>query len=303
MHNYALYYLLLLPLSYLPLPILYLLSDLLYLVLYRVLGYRKGVVRGNIRRSFPNNADAENLRIEREFFRHFCDLLVESLKVFTISEHEARERFTTKNPELPNKYFEQGKSIAIVGGHYGNWELLAITIAQQINHTPVALYTSMTNEFFDRKMKASRSRYGLKLVPLKRYREVGIDDFKDELTATIFGSDQSPRRSQRAFWVEFLSQETAVQFGLEKFARTHNVPVIYGAIHKIERGHYRIEYRLVCEDPSALPEGEITKRHTRMLEEIVKEWPDHWLWSHRRWKLKKPADAEVHSLSEQESNE
>lgn len=300
MHNYVFYYLLLLPFSYLPFPVLYRLSDILYLALYRILGYRRSVVRENIRRSFPQYSHAQHIRIERGFFHHFCDLLVESLKAFTIADHQAQERFTTTNPELPNSYFEQGKSIAIVGGHYGNWELLAITIAQQIKHTPVALYTSMTNKFFDRKAQSSRTKYGLKLISLKRYREVGIADFKDELTATMFGSDQSPRRSQKAYWVDFLNQDTAVQFGVEKFARTHNVPVVYGDIRKLKRGHYSIEYHLVCEDPSSLPEGEITKRHTRMLEKIIKERPDYWLWSHRRWKLKKPEDVEIHSLSEQE---
>jgi KDO2-lipid IV(A) lauroyltransferase len=255
-------------------------------------------VHNNIRNSFPDKSDAEILRIEKEYFSHFCDLIVESVKAFTISDRQAQKRFTTPNPELPNKYFDLGKNVAVVGGHYGNWELYAITVAQQIKHKPVALYTTMTNKFFDQKMKTSRSRYGLNMHSLQRYRETGIDDFKEDLTATIFGSDQSPRKSQKAFWARFLNQDTAIQFGLEKFARTNNFPVIYGDIHKLKRGYYKVEYHLVCEDPSELPEGEITKTHTRMLEDIINDRPDYWLWSHRRWKLKRPDDDPVHLLRE-----
>jgi KDO2-lipid IV(A) lauroyltransferase len=269
--------------------------------LYYLIGYRKSIVHSNLRNSFPDKSEAEIVKIKKEYYSHFCDLIIESVKAFTISDKQARKRFTTRNPELPDKYFDQGKNVAVVGGHYGNWELFAITVAQQIKHKPVALYTSITNKFFDRKMKSSRSKYGLTMLPLHRYREVGIDDYKNELTATIFGSDQSPRRSQKAYWIRFLNQETAVQFGLEKFARTHNFPVVYGDIHKIKRGYYEVEYHLVCEDPSALPEGEITKRHTRILENIINERPDYWLWSHKRWKLKKPADAELHLLFQDEN--
>lgn len=300
MHNYILYYLFLLPISYLPFPVLYLFSDFIYLVLYQILGYRKSIIHNNISNSFPDKSDAEILQIEKEYFSHFCDLIVESVKAFTISDSQAQRRFTTLNPELPDKFFDQGKSVAVVGGHYGNWEMFAITVAQQIKHKPVALYTTMTNKFFDSKMKSSRSRYGLNMHSLQRYREAGIDDFQDDLTATIFGSDQSPRKTQRAYWAKFLNQETAIQFGLEKFARRYNFPVVYGDIHKLKRGYYNVEYHMVCEDPSVLPEGEITKRHTRILEDIINKRPDYWLWSHRRWKLKRPNDAELHQLSDEE---
>lgn len=293
MHNYLLFYLIILPISYLPYRALYLLSDFLYLVLYRIAGYRKAVVHTNLVNSFPEKSAKEILNIEKEFFRHFCDLILESIKAFTISEKQAQNRFKTRNPELPNKYFEQGRNIAIVGGHYGNWELLAITIDRQIRHKTIALYKTMTNKFFDKKMTKSRSKYGLTLLSLGEYRVKGIDQFKNETSATIFGSDQSPRKLQKAYWMKFLNQDTPVQFGLEKFARKYNTPVIYGDIHRLKRGFFEIEYHLVCEDPLELPEGALTEKYTKMLEEIVMERPEYWLWSHKRWKLKKPVTKEV----------
>ena len=293
MHNYLLYYLIILPISYLPYRALYLLSDFLYLVLYRIAGYRKTVVHNNLVNSFPEKSEKEILDIEQEFFRHFCDLILESIKAFTINENEAQERFKTRNPELPNKYFEQGRNIAIVGGHYGNWELYAITVDSQIRHRTIALYKTMTNKFFDTRMTKSRSKYGLTLLSLGEYRVKGIESYQNDITATIFGSDQSPRKLQKAYWMKFLNQDTAVQFGLEKFARKYNTPVLYGDIHRLKRGHFEIEYHLVCEDPLELPEGALTEKYTKMLEEIVRERPEYWLWSHKRWKLKIPAEEPI----------
>ena len=262
-------------------------------MIYYLVGYRKQIVRSNLEGSFPEKDKNEILAIEREYYSHFCDLIVESVKAFTLSETQARKRFITENPELPDKFYDQGKNIAVCGAHYGNWELYAITVAHHIKHTPVALYTTMTNAFFDNKMRKSRSRYGLNMLSISEYQKQGISRFDNSITATIFGTDQSPRRSQKAYWTKFLNRDTAVQFGLEKFAKKYNVPVIYGDIHKLRRGYYKVQYHPICEDPSALPSGEITERHTRLTESIIKERPDYWLWSHKRWKLKKPAEEKV----------
>lgn len=258
-----------------------------------MIGYRKVVVHQNLINSFPEKSREEIAEIEEEYFRHLCDLLVESIKTFTISYKSARKRFVTRNPELPDKYYKKGKSIALVGGHYGNWELFAVTVDREIQHKTIALYTSLTNKFFDKKMRSTRSRFGLYMLPVRRYREAGISDFDDQITATIFGSDQCPRESQKAYWMRFLNQDTAVQFGVEKFARKNDFPVLYGEIHKIKRGYYEVRYELVCEEPNSLPVGKISEIHTKLLEKHIIRKPHYWLWSHKRWKLPRPEGIEI----------
>lgn len=284
MKNYALYYLVILPLSHLPFRVLYILSDIMYLVLYRLIGYRKRIVHTNITNSFPEKSAEEILKIEKGFYRHLCDLIVESLKTFTISEEESQKRLTVRNPEVTDRFFIEGKSIVGTGGHNGNWELYAVVCARQIKHSAVALYTPLNNKFFDKILRESRSRFGLSMIPTSSAKEALPKDLKSKPAMVIFGIDQCPRKTQRAYWMNFLNQETGVQFGAEKYARDHNLPVVFGNIHKIKRGYYEVEYFVVCEDPSTMETGEITEKFTRMLENFIKEKPQYWLWSHKRWK-------------------
>lgn len=287
MKNYALYYLIILPLSYLPFRVLYILSDIMYLMLYRLVGYRKKVVHNNLINSFPEKSAGEILKIESDFYRHLCDLIVESLKTFTISEKESQKRLTVRNPEVTDRFFNEGKSIVGVGGHNGNWELYAVVCAKQIKHRVVALYTPLNNKFFDKVLRESRSRFGLNMIPTSSAKEALPKDMSGQPAMVIFGMDQCPRKTQKAYWMNFLNQETAVQFGAEKYARDHNLPVVFGNIHKIKRGYYEVEYFVVCEDPAKMETGEITESFTRMLERIIIEKPQYWLWSHKRWKYRR----------------
>jgi len=287
--NYLFYYCLIIPLSLLPHRVLYFLSDVMYLVVYRVVGYRKEVIYTNLRNSFPEKTEDELREIMRKYYHHMCDLVVESLKNFTISKKEADKRMTPRNAELPNSYFEKGKSLVFIGGHYGNWELYGVAVPLTIKHKMLALFTPLKNKFFDEKIRKSRSKFGLLMLSSEEIREQ-LELHKDQLTATIFASDQSPRKGQRAYWTTFLNQETGVQFGAEKFARQYNMAVITGGIFKVRRGYYEVHYQLICENPSELPEGEIMERFTRVQEDIIKKQPEYWLWSHKRWKYKKPLE-------------
>lgn len=281
------YFGILIPLSWLPMRILYVKADFLYLILYRLVGYRKKVVSSNIEKAFPEKTPDERKQIEGKFYRHLCDLVVESIKMFTISEREALKRVTNKNPELINQYFEQGKSVVMVGGHYGNWELYALTIHHYIHHQAVALYTPIKNKFLDQKIRSSRGRLGtLMLSTTEIKRRMAANP--NELVAIIFAADQSPKSPKHAHWMEFLNQDTGVQIGTEKFARDHDMPVIAGHIMKLKRGHYQVEYELITEKPRETKPGEISEAHTRYLERIIREKPEFWLWSHRRWKRKRP---------------
>ncbi len=282
-----LYYLIVKPISLLPFWVIYRISDVTFFILYYIVGYRKKVVFGNIQRSFPEKSTKEVEAIMFKFYRHFCDLIVESIKGFSISSQEAQKRMGSVNTEIINNYGKQGKDVVLVGGHYGNWELFAVAVGPTINIKPIALFTPLANKFFDKKVKASRSRFGLNLLPSSMIREL-MAEKSAEKRMIIFGSDQSPRKGQRAFWMTFLNQETGVQFGAEKFASEHNCAVVYGHIRRLKRGHFQIEYQAICDDASKTSYGEITKTHTRILEaEIVKE-PAYWLWSHKRWKHNRP---------------
>lgn len=282
-----LYYLIIKPLSLLPFWVIYRISDVTFFIIYFIVGYRKQVVFGNIQRSFPEKSTKEVKAIMFKFYRHFCDLIFESIKGFSISSEEAQKRMGSVNNEIINNYGKQGKDVVLVGGHYGNWELFAVAVGPTINIKPIALFTPLANKFFDHKVKASRSRFGLNLLPSSKIREL-MSEKSAEKRMIIFGSDQSPRKGQRAYWMTFLNQETGVQFGAEKFASEHNCAVVYGHIRRLKRGHFQIEYQAICDDASKTTYGEITKTHTRLLEaEIIKE-PAYWLWSHKRWKHNRP---------------
>lgn len=280
-----LYYLILKPLSLFPSWALYGISNVLYFAVYRLVGYRKAVVRMNLNNSFPELSDESRLVIEREFYVHLCDLIVESIKAFSITKTELERRFVQRNPEIFQQYFDKGQHVTLVGGHSGNWELFAVSVALHLPHQPLALYTKLNNKFMNKKMTESRSRFGLWM---KSYEEAKhIVKSHDHPVTFIFGSDQCPKAFQKPYFTEFLNQETGVQFGTEKFARDNNTPVIYGFIHKLRRGYYEMEYALVCEQPNALPLGQISEMHTRMLEQDIRNEPSYWLWTHKRWKRKR----------------
>jgi Kdo2-lipid IVA lauroyltransferase/acyltransferase len=285
--NFLVYYCVIIPISLLPFPLLYGLSDFLFILFYYVLGYRKKIVMGNIKRSFPEKSDKEHREIGRKFYRHFCDLILESLKTFTISEKQVAKRVTCKNPEVINKYYDQGRSVIIAGGHYNNWEIFAVGVDQLIKHKAVGIYKPLSNKYFDSKIRETRSKYGLYMIATKIVKKV-FDEEKNNLIATIFAIDQSPSNSNNCYWMEFLNQETGVLFGVEKYSKEYDFPVLYGRINKEKRGHYSFEFFPTFDNPRETEYGEITEKVTKMLEEDIRAIPEYWLWTHRRWKHKKP---------------
>ena len=280
-----LYYVILKPLSWLPLKLLYVLSDFFYLVLYKGFKYRQKVVRNNLVNSFPGKSIEEIIKIEQKFYSHFCDLIVESIRLFSISEKELGQRCKILNPEILDQFYDRGKSLIIVAGHYNNWEMTAAIMGTQVKHQMIGIYTPMSNKFFDRKFLKSRERFGLKMVANKLVKE-GFEDNKERLTATLFATDQSPTHSKRVHWTSFLNQFTAVFLGAERFAREYDFPVLYGHVNKIRRGYYETEVVVLENDPIQTPEGEITEMHTSRLEKQIKGTPQYWLWTHKRWKRK-----------------
>ena len=279
------YYILILPLSLLPYPLLYLLSDIIFLIMYRVIGYRKEVVFTNLKNSFPNKSKQELKKIMSDFYRHLCDIIMESVKGFTISEKQLRKRLIIKNPEFSNYFADKGQSIIFVGGHYNNWEICAQAFAMYSNHKCIGIYKPLSNAFINEKIYTSRSKYGMHLISMKQTKksfEEGV-----QAKAIVFGSDQNPANPKRAHWVQFLNQDTGVLFGVERYAKEYDWPVVFVSISKVKRGHYEVEYSLITDSPTEQPHGKITEDFTKRLEQDIINQPQYWLWSHKRWKHKR----------------
>lgn len=286
------FYLLIKPLSLLPLPALYHLSDLLFWLVYRLAAYRKRVVFTNLHHSFPEKSEEEIRSLAERFYRHFCDLIVESIRLFSMPEAEAKARMRVQNPELLQRFYDEGRSVLIGAGHCANWELVAAIVDRQVAHQCMGIYAPLANAFFNRAIHQSRSRFGLELVPRSEVKE-WFRDNQDRRTAVLFATDQSPSNPKNAYWTRFLNQDTGVLFGIESYAVKYDLPVIYGRIIKLRRGYYEFGFEVVEEHPKQAPYGAITERHTRLLEKDILAAPAYWLWTHRRWKHERPADVEV----------
>ena len=274
--------------SYLPFWLLYGVADLNYVLLYHVARYRRRVVRENLRRSFPEKDAREIRRIERRYYRHMADLSVETYKLWHMSEREIRRRCVFRNVELPRRYFAEGRSVIGVLGHYGNWEWLSSFGLWEKEADFLVLYKPIRNRVVNRMTYAIRSHFGAIPVDRKdalrtiaRYRSEG------RLFLAGFIGDQTPNQWNLNFWTEFLHQDTPVLLGTERIATKYNLPVVSVRMRKVRRGYYEVEFVDVCAHPKELETGELTRRHTRLLESFIREEPEFWLWSHRRWKHKR----------------
>ena len=295
MGSRILYYGVIIPISLLPHPLLYALSNFVYLVMYRLIGYRKEVVSANLRGAFPDRSADELNKIERKFYRHFCDLVLESLKNFTISERQASKRMHHINPEVINDYAAQGRSTILSGGHYNNWELWAVEAGTTLDPLIVGIYKRLSNAYFDKKMRDTRGRHGLKLIPTKEVARE-MENLKGTITTSVYAIDQSPANPKRAYWMNFLGRETACFYGPEKYAQKDNSPVIFAHTRKVKRGYYEVEYEVVFDQPENTEYGEIIRTVNRMLEKDIREVPEYWLWTHRRWKHTRPEGNELDQL-------
>ena len=284
--NFIFYYFFILPISYLPKYFLYIFSNLLYVFLGRVLNYRKKIIHKNLKNSFPEKSENEIFEIRNNFYKHFCDLIVESFSGFSISRKSIEQKITIKNQDLLNDFAEKGQNIILIGGHYNNWEMTAQRMPLVFKHELFAIYKPIKNKFYDRKMKSSREKFGLNMISMKETKAYFTNE-TDTPRAIIFGSDQSPSNSKKAYWTKFLNQDSAFLYGAEKYAKSFNWPVIYVSINKIKRGDYLVEYQLITQKPKEESYGEIIKKFAFLLESDIKNQPEYWLWSHNRWKKEK----------------
>ena len=275
--------------SLLPFWILYLFSDLLFLIIYYIVGYRRKVVQENLENAFPEKTAEERGAIEREFFKYLCDMIVETVKMFTVSKKQLAQRMIGFNTEMLLDALANGKSVVGAVGHYGNWEMAGLRLSSELEAPTMIVYKKLNNEIFDKAFFKMRTRFGAKLVTMENtFREV----LKNRHTPTfdVLVSDQTPVRGETNYFTEFLNQETAVFLGIEKLAKFIDCTVIFCDIRRIKRGYYHCTLVPLFDDPKNTAPNEITNAHVRYLEKVIREEPAYWLWSHRRWKFK-PEDA------------
>ncbi len=272
-------------LSLLPLRVLYVLADFAYVILYYVVRYRRNVVYGNLGNAFPEKDEGTRKQIAKTYYKHLSCLIVEIIKMASISPAELKRRFTFKNLHLINNYHEQGRSTLICSAHYGNWEWG--TLALGLNTTAIVypIYKPVSNAAFGEWFTNIRSRFGNQLIPMRQTLRA-LQASKDRPTIFCFGNDQTPLREESTYWVNFLNQPTAILLGLEKIAVRTNRPVFYMRVRRLKRGYYEVECVPLCMNPTETSPYEITNLHVNYLEQIIKEEPAYWLWSHRRWKHK-----------------
>jgi KDO2-lipid IV(A) lauroyltransferase len=285
----AISYFLLAPLIYaaslLPFPVLYLLSDLLYLILYKLFSYRRGVVQNNLRNAFPEKEAREIKQIERNFYSFLFDVMVETIKALTISRSALKRRCTIAKPNFFQQYHASGQRMIVVMGHLGNWEYAGLRSCLETDHAYKYIYQKLSNKWFDGLFRSLRGRFGAQPVPMEQiYRNLASEQ---GISVTAFITDQAPP-PEGALWLTFLNQDTPVFKGTERIASKLDIPVVYGGVHRLRRGHYEIRLKELAKNPAGLEEGTLTELHTRQLEADIHASPETWLWSHKRWKHKRP---------------
>jgi len=264
----------------------YVLADLLYFLVYYLAGYRRGVVRRNIARSFPEKSEAEQRDVVRGFYHFFCDYIVETCRLLTIPEGEIRRRMRFEGVEELQGALRDHDFVFILLGHYGNWEwisTLPLWVAPDVHCAQ--LYRPLNDHEFDRLFMRLRTRFGAENIA-KNEALRRILTLKKEGRKSIIGfiSDQSPRRVNIHDWVDFLHQDTPVFTGTERIAKKVDAAVYFADVRRERRGHYVCRMRRITHHVRRFPDYEVTETYMKMLEQIIRRQPSLWLWSHKRWK-------------------
>lgn len=284
-------YYLLYAVSTLPFRVLYALSDMLMPLLYYIIRYRRGIVRRNLTSAFPEKSPKEIKRIEKKFYHWFCDYFLEAIKLLSISDEELNRRFHVKNPEVHEAWFLKGRNTAGFLGHYCNWEWLS-RVGKDMNpeRRVCLIYDPLHSKAIDYVFYKLRSDPPIGVPTPKKdiLRQLVTWRREGRMSLSGYIADQAPKWENIHLWLPFLNHpETPVFTGAERIARKMNDVVYYVKMTRPRRGYYEAEYIPITDDPASLPEGELTRRFFKMLEDSVREAPQYYLWTHNRWKRTK----------------
>jgi len=267
----------------LPFVLLYLVADFLFVIIYYIIGYRKKVVFENLAKSFPEKSAKEIKVIAKKYYLHLVDTVVETIKVAGMSFEDLQKRVKVENIALLNQLYDEGKSVVVFCSHYGNWEWV-LFIPKLAKHTVLPIYKPLSNPYTDAYFTKMRSRFGGIPTPMHATLKTLISYKKQsKLTVTWLAADQTPA-VEGAYWAAFLNQDTAFYTGGEKIARKLQQAAVFMYIRKTARGKYTMDFEMMNKNPETLPENALTQQYVTLLENLIREEPAYWLWSHRRWK-------------------
>lgn len=275
--------------QFFPMSVHYFFSDILCFLIYHIVRYRRKVVAENLANAFPDKSDKERRLIEKKFYSHLCDTFIETIYFDRISPEEIKKRLKITNIERLMDYYNSGRNLIFSVGHYNNWEYLnSFPIFQKVNL--YVIYKTLHSKGSDRFFYQMRNRFGgVPLEKSKTVRQLVTDTRAGKRSMIAILGDQTPKKNEIQYWTKFLNQDTPVLMGTEKIAKMIDAVIVGGHLHKVKRGYYELTYDILTDDPKSTAPNEITELHTRYLEKIIKEAPEYWLWSHRRWKHKKEA--------------
>lgn len=279
-------------LAILPFCVIYVLSDVLYIILYKIGRYRRSVVLTNLRTSFPSKSETEIKRLAAAYYQNLCDVTLETMKGLSLTTAEIRNRFRIHNIDILAPPLQEEKSVLLMGSHMSNWEWGSLAVAPFIEAPVFGIYKRLRNAKVNAYFNKKRGQFGLHLVPMEHTaKTLAIHRKTPSLYCLI--ADQTPSNKEKAHWIQFLNQETPFHRGTDQLARSTDFPVFYYDTRRIKRGYYEVTLYPLTMHPGQLEEGEVTLRYARKLESIIHEEPADWLWSHRRWKHKRPADTHL----------
>ena len=269
--------------SILPYRLFYGFSDFVFFWVYRVVGYRKNVVQQNLELVFPDKTESEIKDIQKKFYHHMCDMFLEMVKTMSLSKAAVKKRYDVQNIEVLQE-IEKEKSILVVCSHYANWEW-NVSMNNYVNSKGYAVYQKISNTYFDRWVKKVRARWNTTLITKEETAKTVLVNYKNNVKG-IFGmvSDQSPQRSRAHYWTEFMGVKVPVINGAETLARKMDLAVVFLKVSKVKRGYYKAELIPITTSGASTEKNEITDTFLRLAEQQIKEQPEYYLWTHRRWK-------------------
>ncbi|WP_111684199.1 lysophospholipid acyltransferase family protein [Winogradskyella tangerina] len=278
--------------SLLPFRLLYVLSDIVCFIVYRLLGYRKSTVKGNIKLVFPDKSPQEINAITKKFYTHLCDLFLEMIKTLSISRAQLNKRFVLKDPEQIKSLENSQSSSILMFGHYASYEW-SIMLQSHIDIPGLVIYKPIANTYFDNLVRRIRSKYNTELISSRKaIGRIKALDRKGEKRMIAFLSDQSPKLKVNNVWLEFMGINVPCFIGAESVAKKYNYPIGFLKIDKVKRGHYEAEIVPLSENPNEESEFKITQKFNRLLEEQIRTKPEYYLWTHKRWKHKDNAPSQ-----------
>lgn len=281
---------LLFTISRLPMWVLYRWADILAILMCYLLRYRRKVVVGNLRRSFPDKSPREIRQITRKFYWHLADIIVETLKLFTISEEELKRRVVYRNTDRVEAHYQAGRPVIHMAVHSGNWELFTLGHSVWLSAPVQAAYVKLAWPWLNDQMLAMRQKFGADMVPRAKSVKAILQRGHEPRTIGLVADQRPMGKPEQLYWIEFLNQPTAFFLGGEKIAPRIGAAVFYNSMRRIRRGYYEVDFIEIDAPPYHSEPHFITNRYRDLLQELINERPSEWLWSHKRWKVKPPAN-------------